>query len=100
MPKTTRIRVDDEFYYIDTPEDYFALVEQKLGWDARDCLEEMLNVSPEKCTGECDYTYEIQEHYERAIDDALEYLNNVKCKDGKSEIKLERAKEILEHAGM
>lgn len=99
MPETTRIRVDGEYYYIDEPEDFLALVEQKLGWDAHDCLEELLNITPDKCTGECDYTYEIRDKFESDIDDALEYLRNVKCKNDASEDKLKLAIHILESAG-
>lgn len=99
MPETTRIRVGEEYFYIDSPEDFLALVEQKLGWDAHDCLEDMLNVSPNNCTGECDYTYEIQEEFERDIDNAIDYLEEIKCKDDKSKEKLKRAISILQTAG-
>lgn len=99
MPKTTRIRVGSEYFYIDSPEDFLTLVEQRLGWDAHDCLEEMLNVSPDKCTGECDRTYEIQEQFERDISDAIDYLETVKCKDEDSKQNLRKAIMMLECAG-
>ena len=41
---TRRIRIDNEYHYIDNLEDFLALTEQNLGWDAHDYLEELLQI--------------------------------------------------------
>ena len=91
----TRIRIKDDLYYIDNPESFLWIVEEKLGQDACNYLKELLDATPSGCTGECENTYKIQEHYERVIEDALDELNGAVGKSTASDIKIQAALKIL-----
>ena len=67
-----RIDVQGETRFFDGPEGLLLLIEEKMGLDTREAVEEQLTTF--KCVGECDHTYRIQEHYQRIIRDALEDL--------------------------
>lgn len=78
-----RVYVEDEkqLEYIDGIERFYDLLERKIGRDAVDYLKEFLDDFQQKkidngiCVGECDALYKQQEHYETAIKDALEIID-------------------------
>jgi hypothetical protein len=69
-----KLEACNETRFYDCPEALFEHIGQVMGRDVQDYLN-MLNLSPElKCTGECDKTYRIEEHYQRMIRDFVEDL--------------------------
>jgi len=39
--ETRRIRIENEYFYVDRPSDFIKIIDQKLGWDANDYLEDL-----------------------------------------------------------
>ena len=74
-----RLEVGGEMLYIDCPERFAWMLEEKLGEDAAAYFRgmvEKLCFDPNLCPGECDHTYKLQEHYQRIIRDALDSLTD------------------------
>lgn len=75
-----KITIRGETRFFDGIEGFLWLLEKELGYDAHDYLERYLNdwqYDTERCVGECDRTYQLQEHYERIIQDAIEELQEL-----------------------
>lgn len=67
-----KVCVNGEECFVDGEPGLLNLIEQVMGLDVREELEDLLVKS--KCGGECDVTYRQQEHFERVIRDTLEDL--------------------------
>lgn len=79
-----RVVIGSETVFIDCPERFAWLLEEKLGEEAADYFRgtvEELTFDPDFCPGECDRTYKMQEHYERVIRDALEILTDAQVRE-------------------
>lgn len=69
-----KLEIQDETRLFDCPEGLFRCLGEICRRDVEQYLNQ-LNQSPEmKCTGECDETYRIEEHYQRMIRDFVEDL--------------------------
>lgn len=95
MKQISRIRIGDVYYYLDSVDDFLELVNDLWGWDAHDGLESLLVPQDNKCTGECDYTYEIQQQFTSAIEDAIDELEGAVGKTADSIKRIQTALKIL-----
>ena len=70
--------IDGEHCFVDCPERFALLLEEKLGSDAAGYFRDFASNDRdgEGCTGECDVTYRMHEHYERVISDVIDDLRN------------------------
>ena len=78
-----RIVIGKETFFIEAPERFAWILEEKLGADAARYFRETiadLKFDSSACSGECDETYRIEEHYQRVIRDAVEELENGKVR--------------------
>lgn len=70
-----KLTVMDETRFFDSPEALYRGLGDICGRDVEDTLTELYqNAAGIKCSGECDETYRIEEHYQRMIRDLLEDL--------------------------
>lgn len=70
-----KLDIQNETRFFDCPEGVFRCLGEICGRDVEQYLNQ-LNQSPKmKCTGECDETYRIEEHYQRMIRDFVEDLD-------------------------
>lgn len=80
-----KIWIGDELFIVDCPESFARILEEKLGPDAaeyfRDCAVCEDSFDEYDCPGECDRLYDMQEGYERAINDALCNLEEAQIRD-------------------
>ncbi len=67
-----KVCVNGDVRFVDGDRGLMELVQQQMGIDVRDEIEELLVRS--NCGGECDVTYRQQEHFERVIRDVLNDL--------------------------
>ena len=67
-----KLEIQGETRLFSYPEDLYACLGQICGRDVEDYLKQMDNSS--SCSGECDETYRIEEHYQRMIRDFVDEL--------------------------
>lgn len=72
------IWIGEHYEFINDEEDFFTLVREKIGRDAEQFGRELFNTVENHCTGECDYTYRVEEHYVRMFKDFLDELSGIK----------------------
>ena len=87
------------FIRVENEERFARVLEERLGQDAADMFRQLqaqgLDDFRDKCCGECDRLYEMQEEYERTIQEALELLDTVDPRF-EDETQFRRAVELLE----
>lgn len=72
------IWLDGRFEMINSEEDFFKLVNEKMGYEAEKLGRQIVGETKiDSCNGECDYTYRQQEHYEQVLEDLLDDLSNI-----------------------
>lgn len=74
---TRRIRIDNEYHYIDNLEDFLALTEQNLGWDAHDYLEELFSTIYEYLDEALDITISKMINSDEKIDSINETIRSL-----------------------
>lgn len=73
------IWIDEHFEIINSKEDFFRLINEKIGHDGEQLGRQIFEeIKTDNCAGECDYVYREQERYERMFRDFLEDLSTVK----------------------
>ena len=90
--------IHDELFFVTDVEDFARLLEKELGHEAATTFRGFCNdaeYDKEGCDGECDRLYEVQETFERGIQDALDILSTVEGKKTDAAA-LERVRECLE----
>lgn len=68
-----KLEVCGETRLFNHPEDVFECIGQTMGRDVQNFL--LTLNKAEQCTGECDETYRIEEHYQRMIRDFVDELD-------------------------
>lgn len=67
------IMIDNKPTFVRDDYDFVSVLEENLGSDAADfhlgSIAEAIESHKSKCTGECDHTYRIEEHYQRFLRD-------------------------------
>jgi hypothetical protein len=80
-----KLEIQGQIEFIESPEKFAWLLEEKLGRDAADYfnsfkddfIEQMQSDPLQYCVGECDRVYETQRHYENQLDTVLETLRKL-----------------------
>lgn len=72
------IWVGKHYEFINDEEDFFTLVREKIGRDAEQLGRKLFDTVGNHCTGECDHTYRVEEHYVRMFNDFLDELSGIK----------------------
>lgn len=81
----TTVEINGETFFIECPERFAWILEEKLGRDAADYfnsfkdefIEQMQSDPLKYCVGECDKVYETQRHYENKLDDTMDALRRL-----------------------
>lgn len=91
--------INDEPYRVEDPMEMLYVIKEKMGEDAFEYCRPYL-LEPElsnQCLGECDKTYELEEHHERIMKDFEEDLTALLDKKKLVEIK-SSIKQLIEKA--
>lgn len=80
-----KVEINGEIHWIDCPEKFAWLLEEKLGLDAAeyfntfkdDFIQQMQSDPLNYCVGECDRVYETQRHYENQLDTVMDTLRRL-----------------------
>lgn len=92
------IWIDGHFEMINSEEDFFKLVNEKIGYDGEKIGRQIVREAKiDNCSGECDYTYRQQEHYERVFEDLLDDLSNIRVPNSCQNV---MSKLILKYKGI
>lgn len=69
-----KLEIRGETRLFDCPEGVYRCLGELCGRDVEEYLKQLHQAPEMKCTGECDNTYRIEEHYQRMIRDFVEDL--------------------------
>lgn len=86
--------IHDELFFVTDEEAFARLLESQLGHEAAEAFRNFIGEN-ESCDGECDRLYEVQETFERGIQEALDILSTVEGKKTDATA-LERVRDCLE----
>lgn len=91
-----KLEIRDETRLFDCPEGVFRCLGELCGRDVEQYLKQLHQAPEMKCTGECDNTYRIEEHYQRLIQD---FIEDVELLLKAKRFDREKMKVILERIG-
>lgn len=85
---------NNQWHFLDdTPEALHAFIEEHMGRDTVAAVQALIENNA--CSGECDETYKISDHYRRVIQSVLDELSGIIVRKG-HEARFARAQRMLE----